>query len=214
MLLYEWERKTALLARGVSRVSQKKPETAGKKGSGKAPPPGDPQGITVSSSVMAYALRMSVRTLNHHALNDGCPRISPGKFDVAQVVQWYTGFLRASIKREHRVDTLEEVERRHAAAKAQLSELEVGKQLGLTMLREEHRRLVSEMVSTAKAQLFALPSKLAPALAHADEVRIEQELRREIRDAMDSLARRGDPDAPLKRKAKGKATKHQAKDEE
>jgi phage terminase Nu1 subunit (DNA packaging protein) len=143
----------------------------------------------INTAKMAHVLKMPARTLNHHVLNDGCPRVDKNQFDLVPVVHWYIGFLEQKADRVLHDETLTEAQRRQTAARAKLSELEYAKQRSEVMLISEHKRLVQELILPAKAKLLGLPSKVAPQVAHMDEAGVFEALSVEVTDMLTDLAR-------------------------
>jgi phage terminase Nu1 subunit (DNA packaging protein) len=121
----------------------------------------------------------------------GMPKLSRGRFSLSASIAWV-------LERERqRVDArladlgFEEQDARLKKAQAGLRELDLAERRGMLMLREEHRRLVSEMVASAMAHMRSMPSNMAPKLAHQDEVFVQTELSQEINDILIGLSRRG-----------------------
>jgi phage terminase Nu1 subunit (DNA packaging protein) len=127
----------------------------------------------------------------------GMPKLSRGRFSLSATIAWALERERKRV--DERLEDLgfEEQDARLKKAQAGLRELDLAERRGLLMLRDEHRRLVSEMVSSAMAHMRSMPSNMAPKLAHQDEVFIQTELTQEINDILTDLARRGaKADAP------------------
>jgi phage terminase Nu1 subunit (DNA packaging protein) len=152
--------------------------------------------VRVGTGYLMGLFSVSRQTISNW-IDQGLPKVSRGKFSLRVSVAWVMERDRKRVDERLAAMGYEEQDARLKSAQAGLRELELARQREQVMLVDEHRRLMSEMVISAKSHLRSLPSKMAPQIAHQDAIFIQQELQQEINDILTGLSRRGaDTDKP------------------
>jgi phage terminase Nu1 subunit (DNA packaging protein) len=134
-------------------------------------------------------------------VDQGMPRINKDRFDARAIVQWRTRYELERSQTRLAGLKVEEQSARLKSAQAGLREMELARERENIILVDEHMRLMSEMVLSAKSHLRSLPSKLAPQLAHQDPQFVQKLISQEINEVLCDMAKRGTPpQSRLKRK--------------
>lgn len=94
-------------------------------------------------------------------------------------------------------ETSEELRRRKLKAQARLAEIEVEREEGRLVAREDVDAAAQHFIATTRQRLLGVPAKVAPLVAAQSEPAICQEIvRREQYDALAELSRLGEAQAP------------------
>jgi len=145
-----------------------------------------------SRDQLATILGLAPVTVNKLA-NEGMPRASHGRYDVAACVQWYVATWRARVDdaKAGGGDTSER--KRYDAARADRAELDLKERKGQLVEVRLVRRLLTDMSEVLTSGLDGLPARLAAELAVRDEpvevqTRLEEEVH-ELRTAISAAVR-------------------------
>ncbi len=159
--------------------------------------------MTLTSRQLAAAFGVRVRQIGRW-VGDGCPVLAPGgpgraaRFDLRAVVGWYLAReLAARAPRGGDVlDPRHERARRDRAA-AEALELRNRVRRGEVVEVAEVVRVWRELLVEVRAQMLALPARLAPVLAPEPDARlVADRLATAITDCLRGLARWRPPGAP------------------
>lgn len=114
-------------------------------------------------------------------------QISRGKYNLTESVQAYIKHVQNdgqdSDKPKYR-----DAKTEHELIKKEKSELELRALKGQLHEAKDVRRIMGDMIITAKARLQAIPMRIAPRLEDEPAVKIESELTKEISEALRALA--------------------------
>ena len=140
-----------------------------------------PQG---SSSDLAELIQVSARRVAQLANEGVLPRLPTGDFDLPDSIERFYVY---KIAPPESLDYAEE-KAKHEKVKRELSELELARRKGLVHASEDVEMVMTDMLSNLRAQLLALPSKLAPMLADRSRDYIYGLLESEIKDRLTELS--------------------------
>jgi phage terminase Nu1 subunit (DNA packaging protein) len=140
---------------------------------------------------IAHLLKLTPRTVNLHAKEDGLPRISRGQYDMVACVHWYVGYLQKRIKDARRGDETEQQARaRLTRTTADIRELELGKARAELIEVAQAKAVWERLVVAFKTKMLAIPSKLPQRLVACSDInQIKDLLEREIVEALSELSR-------------------------
>jgi phage terminase Nu1 subunit (DNA packaging protein) len=169
---------------------------------------------------IAHLLKLTPRTVNLHAKEDGMPRLSRGQYDMVACVHWYIGYLQKLIKDARRGDETEQQARaRLTRTTADIRELELGKARAELIEVAQAKLVWERLVIAFKTKILAIPSKLPQRLIACNDInQIKDLLDREIIEALSELSRTEIDVSDLRRPARahpvdGKPDKSSSKTE-
>jgi len=146
-------------------------------------------GQIANRAEMAGMLGISPVTLDRWVAA-GCPLQERGKtsqghkFNSAEVVKW----VRAREAEGTRAsDGDSDAKRRHAAASAELKELELAERRGEMIRVEDVVPIVADELANVRSRLMAMPGRLAPGLVGRDAEAIEAAISSEVSAALSEL---------------------------
>ena len=162
-----------------------------------------PKGRTID---LANLFGISERRIQQ-LVKEGLPREGRGKFDFVKSVKWYTRYLHAALERRAvptgSGDSKSYVGEREArireiTATADLKELELAEKRGELVAIGDVERVLADLVLTTKAQIMAIPPRLAPDLVgESSRVMVQARLEKACKEALGYLAKSVGKDGQL-----------------
>lgn len=118
----------------------------------------------------------------------GCPKKGRGKWDLKAVYDWYNDniVIDPAIKRN-----MAEAKLRREQAKAEMAELDCGRQKNELISREEVYRSWAERVREVRGGLLNFADRLAPVLEHKNRTEIYEIIKDEVWNLLDRYSRAG-----------------------
>lgn len=147
----------------------------------------------VNVEKVAQALNISPRQVQR-LVDQGMPRESRGRYDLAKCLLWYVRYLQSELERRggglngSDESNLRGVRTRLLQAQAEREELELARARGELVTVESFYRQLSDAFMTVRERLLNLPSKVAPDLEGESRRMIQHKLDQAVRDTLLSLA--------------------------
>lgn len=150
--------------------------------------------LICSAGVLADMLGIKETTVRHLASSGVMPRVSSGRYKLRDCVHNYVMQLRIQAKAP---DTgsisdqpdLKDMQAKHEAVKLQMSELQLKLMRGKLHKSEDVERVMTSMLSSMRAKILSLPSRIAPRVAQvSDPNEIMTIIQMELYDALHELA--------------------------
>jgi phage terminase Nu1 subunit (DNA packaging protein) len=148
--------------------------------------------LYVSTTVISDILEVSTRRVRQMVEEGIISRAESGSYELVPTVKQYIRFLR--VKSDSKIDdqdlekqlSIEEVKLKRA--KAEQEEIKLARMKGTMHDASDVERVMTDMLSSMKAKLLSMPSKISPMLVGIEEVTDIQELiRRNIYEALEEL---------------------------
>jgi hypothetical protein len=136
-------------------------------------------------------------------VKEGMPKESRGKYDLLKCVKWYVKYLQTALEkkavpmgdgyvgeREERI--------RQIRADADLKELDLATRRRELVAVPDVERVLADLILTTKAQVMAIPPRLAPDLiGETSRVMIQAKLEKSCKEALGYLAKSVGEDGKL-----------------
>jgi phage terminase Nu1 subunit (DNA packaging protein) len=126
-------------------------------------------------------------------VGEGLPRITRGKYDVDQVLDWYIAKLERQLARQ--TDEEGEIakkfneEMRLLSSRADLQELDLAIKRREFVAIADVEKQMTDLVITTKARILTVPARLAPELLGEDSrVMVQAKIEKSIKEALSHLA--------------------------
>ena len=144
--------------------------------------------VKTTSGKLAELLGISERTVRDMASRNILVRLETGYYDLGNSIKGYLKYLEQKNSKDDK--ELKELQKRKL--QIQIDEME-----NRLVHVSEVEDFYQKMITVTRSRLLTIPKKISPALKHMnDEDTIEQEIKREIYEALDELSRGfGDEDA-------------------
>lgn len=143
----------------------------------------------------------------HQLVKEGLPKEKRGKFDFVKAVKWYVRFLRSALEKkaipvgkegEKTYVGEREARIREITATADLKELELAEKRRELVSVGDVERVLADLVLTTKAQIMAIPPRLAPELvSETSRVMVQAKLEKACKEALGYLAKSVGEDGKL-----------------
>jgi phage terminase Nu1 subunit (DNA packaging protein) len=155
-----------------------------------APKPVKPR--LVGISLIAERLKLTPRRIQQLA-GEGLPRVTRGKYDVDQVLDWYI----AKLERQLAGETDEEGETakrykeelRLLSARADQQELDLAARRRELVSIADVQKEMTDLVATTKARILTVPARLAPELlSEQSRVMVQAKIEKALKEALAHLA--------------------------
>lgn len=154
--------------------------------------PKTPKPRLVAIGPIAERLRLTPRRIQQ-LVGEGLPRVTRGKYDVDQVLDWYIARLEGQLARgtdedgEQTTRTREEL--RLLSAKADREELDLAeRRRDLVAIADVEKQMMDLVVST-KARILAVPARVAPELVNEQSrVMAQAKIEKALKEALSHLA--------------------------
>ncbi len=145
---------------------------------------------TINGAALAALFELTQRRVQQLASDGIIPRAERGQYDFERSVRGYVRFLRDASERSKRgSDQMADAKLRHETARAEVSELELAEKRGESLPANETEMAWARVASNIRANILAVPVKLAQELAAAST---EQEcyalLETALHEALEALA--------------------------
>lgn len=169
----------------MSKKSRKK--TTSKKKAASVPKP-----RLAGISAIAERLKLTPRRIQQLA-GEGLPRVTRGKYDVDQVLDWYI----AKLERQLAGETDENgaaakkynEELRLLSARADQQELDLAARRGELVSIADAEKEMTDLVATTKARILTVPARVAPdLLGEQSRVMVQAKIEKAIKEALAHLA--------------------------
>jgi phage terminase Nu1 subunit (DNA packaging protein) len=151
-----------------------------------------PKPRLVGIAHISERLRLTPRRIQQ--LNgEGLPRVTRGKYDVDEVLDWYIAHLEKRLNGESDEDTDNVAQRKHElrllAARADLQELDLAaKRRDLVAVADVEKQM-TDLVITTKARILSVPARLASDLVgEQSRVMIQAKVEKALKEALSHLA--------------------------
>lgn len=130
--------------------------------------------LICSAGVLADMLGIKQTTVRHLASSGVMPRVSSGRYKMRDCVHNYVMQLRIQSRTpdsgaDNEKPELREMQARHEAVKLQMSEMQLKLMKGKLHKSEDVERVMTAMLTSMRAKLLSLPSRVAPRVAQADD---------------------------------------------
>lgn len=129
-------------------------------------------------------------------VDQGMPKEGRGRYDALRCVHWYIRYLQKAIERRTMTSpngestALGQEKVRFLRLSADLKEMELAKQQSQLIARSDVEKTVADLVLTTKAQIMAIPARLAPELVgETSRVMVQAKIEKAVREALTQLAR-------------------------
>lgn len=153
----------------------------------------DATGFKVSTSVISDILNVSARRVRQLVEEGVIDREKNGTFELVPTIKKY--ILSLKLKNDGKADekTLEDElnfeKIRTERAKADIAEINLARLKGTMHDATDVERVMNDMLSSLRAKLLSMPSKISPQLVSIDEVTVIQELiRKNIYESLEELS--------------------------
>ena len=137
-----------------------------------------------TAAELAALLRLTTRRVAQLVTEGVISRLPDGTYDLADSIERFYIF---KIQPPESLDYAEE-KAKHEKVKRELAELELARQRGQVHSSEDVELVMTDMLTNLRAQLLAIPAKLAPALADRSREHIYAVLEAEIKDRLTELS--------------------------
>lgn len=150
--------------------------------------------LICSAGVLADMLGIKQTTVRHLASSGVMPRVSSGRYKMRDCVHNYVMQLRIQSKTSDSGTTgdkpeLRDMQAKHEAVKLQMSEMQLKLMQGKLHRSEDVERVMTNMLSSMRAKLLSLPSRVAPRVAEvSDPTEVMAILQADIYEALHELA--------------------------
>jgi phage terminase Nu1 subunit (DNA packaging protein) len=153
-----------------------------------------PKPRLVVISHVAERLRLTPRRIQQ-LVGEGLPRVTRGKYDVDEVLDWYIAYLERRLSGESDEDSdavaLRKHELRLAAAKADTGELELARERGQLVAIADVEKQMTDLVITTKARVLSVPARVAADLVgEQSRVMAQAKVEKALKEALSHLADR------------------------
>ena len=151
-----------------------------------------PKPRLVGIAHIAERLRLTPRRIQQ--LNgEGLPRVTRGKYDVDEVLDWYIAHLEKRLAGESDEDSHNVSQRKHElrllAAKADLQEIELAAKRRELVSVGDVEKQMTDLVITTKARILSVPARLAADLVgEQSRVMAQAKLEKALKEALSHLA--------------------------
>ena len=176
--------------REKSRAPRKKTRSEKKRTAAK---PATPRILGISA--IAARLKLTPRRIQQ-LVAEGMPRISRGKYDLDQALDWYIARLERQLAGETDEDgetTYNKERSRDRAAAADLKELKIAQQRRELVAVSDVEKELTDLVITVKASVLAVPPRLAPKLVGLEALAVQGALEEELKQALTKLSQHENP---------------------
>jgi phage terminase Nu1 subunit (DNA packaging protein) len=143
-------------------------------------------------TAIAERLKLTPRRIQQ-LVGEGLPRITRGKYDVDQVLDWYIAKLERQLARQ--TDEEGEIakkfneEMRLLSSRADLQELDLAIKRREFVAIADVEKQMTDLVITTKARILTVPARLAPELLGEDSrVMVQAKIEKSIKEALSHLA--------------------------
>ena len=155
-----------------------------------APRPSKPRIVAIAA--IAERLKLTPRRIQQLA-GEGLPRVTRGKYDVDQVLDWYIAKLERQLAGETDEDgTIAKrysEELRLVSARADQHELDLARSRRELVANADVEKEMADLVATTKARILTIPARAAPDLvAEPSRVMLQAKLEKYIKEALSHLA--------------------------
>jgi phage terminase Nu1 subunit (DNA packaging protein) len=151
-----------------------------------------PRRRLVGIALIAERLHLTPRRIQQLA-GEGLPRVTRGKYDVDEVLDWYIARLERQLAGEIDEDSerakKENEELRLLSAKADLQELDLAcKRRELVAIADVEKQM-TDLVITTKARILTVPARVAPELlGEQSRVMVQAKIEKSLKEALSHLA--------------------------
>jgi phage terminase Nu1 subunit (DNA packaging protein) len=155
--------------------------------------PAPPRILTISA--VAERLKLTPRRIQQ-LVAEGMPRVTRGKYDADQVLDWYIARLEGQLAGQRGDDAdynYKDEQARDRAAAADLKELKVALQRAELVSIADVEKEITDLVVTTKAAVMAAPARAAPKCIGLEALAIKAVLDDELKQALTKLATRLGP---------------------
>lgn len=151
-----------------------------------------PRPRLVGIAHIAERLKLTPRRIQQLAA-EGLPRVTRGKYDVDQVLDWYITHLEKRLAGESDEDADNVAGRKHElrllAAKADLQELDLAARRGELVAIADVEKQMTDLVITTKARVMAVPARVAGELVgEQSRVMAQAKVEKSLKEALSHLA--------------------------
>lgn len=150
-------------------------------------------GVKLNRTALAEHMGVSLVTIDNWR-KEGMPVVQRGSrgvewvFDLAEVIKWYADW-KAAAAAGDTPTALEEIERRTAAAKMQMAELELAKKRGEVATIRDFERVQAAMNAEIRTNVMNVPGRVVlQLLGETDETKFKTVLRAELTLALQAAA--------------------------
>jgi phage terminase Nu1 subunit (DNA packaging protein) len=146
----------------------------------------------VGIAAIAARLRLTPRRIQQ-LVGEGLPRVTRGKYDVDQVLDWYIARLERQLAGELDEDSPQrnrvKEELRLLSAKADLEELDLAAKRRELVAIGDVEKQMTDLVITTKARILAVPARVAPDLiGEQSRVMAQAKVEKALKEALSHLA--------------------------
>jgi phage terminase Nu1 subunit (DNA packaging protein) len=143
-------------------------------------------------TAIAERLKLTPRRIQQ-LVGEGLPRVTRGKYDVDQVLDWYIAKLEKQLAGE--TDENGATARRYneelrlISARADEQELELAQKRAELVSIADVEKEMTDLVATTKARILTVPARLAPdLLGEESRVMVQAKLEKALKEALAHLA--------------------------
>lgn len=143
--------------------------------------------------MIAGRLRLTPRRIQQ-LVGEGLPRVTRGKYDVDQVLDWYIARLERQLAGDSDEDADQVSHRKHElrllSAKADLQELDLATKRRELVAIADVEKEMTDLVITTKARILAVPGRAAADLVgEQSRVMVQAKLDKSLREALIGLSK-------------------------
>ena len=141
---------------------------------------------------LAERLKLTPRRVQQ-LVADGLPKVSRGRYDLDQALDWYIERLQrqlaGEIDEEGQIAQTEKEELRLLSARADLRELELATKRREFIAVTDVEKQMTDLVITTKARILAVPARVAGELVgESSRVMAQAKVERALKEALSHLA--------------------------
>lgn len=152
----------------------------------------DTNGIIVNTKALAKMFGVTERRVRQFVEEGVIDRVGHGRFNLMDTVNKYIVHLRLSNEGMDESDVEESLEYEkylHEKAKREKAEIELAHIKGQMHAAAEVEKVMNNMLTSFRAKMLALPTKVAPSLIAQDDIsQIESMIESQIHEALTELA--------------------------
>ena len=146
----------------------------------------------VPIAAIAERLHLTPRRIQQ-LVGEGLPRVTRGKYDVDEVLDWYIARLErqlaGEIDEEGQLAKKEKEELRLLSAKADLEELDLASKRRELVAIADVEKQMTDLVITTKARILTVPARVAPELiGEQSRVMVQAKIEKSLKEALSHLA--------------------------
>jgi phage terminase Nu1 subunit (DNA packaging protein) len=146
----------------------------------------------VGIAAIAGRLRLTPRRIQQLA-GEGLPRVTRGKYDVDEVLDWYIAKLERQLARQTDEDgdiaQREKEEMRLLSAKADLQEIDLANKRRELISIADVEKQMTDLVITTKARILTVPARVAPELlGEQSRVMVQAKIEKALKESLSHLA--------------------------